>query len=513
KLRAAYVDSPPGLDGLNSLEFKDLIWSLRVLGDTEVAIMVVDWMEKSTAWQSWGEWELDQLVYVLSDSGIAGKSARDRLAKHISSKYLADGAAARSVPTMVWKHFARWLRKDLPAESRVQWAGKIKAAFADRIGEMQSQEFQYLTQALVYLDVTQAAPVAIAWLSKDGKLSSASTFDLAYIAAAARADRAAMAPLMNQLEELWLARNNQKPLKLTESAPIVWTWLYMGSKAKAKQWTMRAYESMDQVGTSDDAESMVRLGHMFLLSGLTGKNKGYPAFAASLARLANQGKLTPDNDRQWRYKFCAAPLGTLETQQILKAALTDEQGNPRAMVANILAWTYRNAGELNAWREFLDQKVAATVGDGKALWLMAKAYTESIVPKKVDMRRSFRWLNAALATAATQPVRLVVLTELVGCYESINRHKIALSILESVKDQYTGEERAKVDALEQRVRGRLVARLKDIEAEKAAGELVRKKAKLTYYRKCLAAARTGGDQDSIAKLEAAIARLEAELGQ
>ena len=79
---------------------------------------------------------------------------------------------------------------------------------------------------------------------------------------------------------------------------------------------------------------------------MTGKGKGYPGFAAAVARHLRQGSDIPLSNCQ----AYALLLGTAESRQIVEDDLLDAQGNPRLAAVKILAGAYAMTGELPKWR-------------------------------------------------------------------------------------------------------------------------------------------------------------------
>ena len=237
---------------------------------------------------------------------------------------------------------------------------------------------------------------------------------------------------------------------------------------------MRGYTAL--VG-SEEARSTVTLGQLRDLAIfldhhlLVGPGQGYPAFAAALARLARRGGLASG-----AHVVLAFPLGTPEARRILAAELLDGQGDPRLGVAKVLSWAYRNAGELTAWRDSLDQNIAASQGDTKALWLAAKGYAVTLLPERPNLLRRKRWLNRALAAAGTEQGRLVVLGEFAEHYRRLGRPDVGAEMLESLQHQFSGEALAAVEDLHQQLEREAERRRARAVRERIAAERSRARA-------------------------------------
>ncbi len=91
------------------------------------------------------------LARSLSRSGEAGKTARKRLAEHITNTFFKDKAATTSVSCDQWRGFAAGLSGDIPAETRAVWAGKLLPAYAGSqaaVRSLKPTEIRALAEAL-----------------------------------------------------------------------------------------------------------------------------------------------------------------------------------------------------------------------------------------------------------------------------------------------------------------------------------------------------------------------------
>jgi hypothetical protein len=205
-------------------------------------------------------------------------------------------------------------------------------------------------------------------------------------------------------------------------------------------------------------------------------------------------------------------LGTSETRQLLRDDLLDAEGMPRLGAAKLLAWAYRDAGEMAGWRKFVDERLAAATGnDAKALWSVVRAYTEAIRPKTPEPARSLEGLNAALVMAESERVRMVVLEEVVQFYREREARLAAVELVESVKGQFGAESAAALASLQESLRREDAARKAEAAKRQAAADRVRNASHLRYLRSCLAAARASGDAEAAASLEKAVRETEALL--
>jgi hypothetical protein len=180
--------------------------------------------------------------------------------------------------------------------------------------------------------------------------------------------------------------------------------------------------------------------------GLIAKGKAYPAFATALARLARDGAVETD----WPM-WPGAMLATPELRQTVRAQLVDAEGLPRLGVAKVLASSYGCYGEAKAWCDFLEANIAQAQGDTKAMWLLARAYSESAFLPTPDPLAGRKWFDQALAAATSDSLRLKVIQDLVRGTTFNSVFQRARDLLDSVAGQFGGETAARIDALRREV--------------------------------------------------------------
>jgi len=176
---------------------------------------------------------------------------------------------------------------------------------------------------------------------------------------------------------------------------------------------------------------------MMLTGELTGKDKGYPEFATALAEMLKSGKL-PGGLRiyQGRHRRLAAPLGTAQTCQIVRAELVDPEGAVRLEAAKILSWAYSVTGEADQWQTYLDGRIAATAGDGKAYWLLARAYAESVAGSRPSPLKSKELFGQAIAAAVSASCRSAALSDLVYSCTVTRKYRDGEDLLDSAADRF-----------------------------------------------------------------------------
>jgi hypothetical protein len=128
---AAYVQDPNGLASLKtSGDIAGLTGILSKLGDKQAGVAVGMFMQGSTSWQQWLPADQAKLAGQISALGEVGSGARRVLVNYITTRYLADIPAVKSVAAKEWATLAGCLAQDLSAEARIQWMDKILGAYA-----------------------------------------------------------------------------------------------------------------------------------------------------------------------------------------------------------------------------------------------------------------------------------------------------------------------------------------------------------------------------------------------
>ena len=456
---AAFAGNDEALGKLSGEQFEQLTMALRQLsGEGDAGALAVRLVTASEAWRQWDVSRLGRVASTVRMLGSEGKAAQRRLADHLSATHLADGNAVRAIQLRQWRSLAASLRSAMPQETRALWVERIRQAYAanaQALGALDSRDLRGLVQAVAVLDDDAGAALGEAWLNDGQAWREASTSELAEIAALVALVRAGPGrPLVAKLEKVWLARHAADALSQEECELIREAWSFTGDMAKVHEWAIREYQAAlgtEQARKDVDCDELLYVSQRLVDVRLTGKGKGYAEFAATLARLALEGKL---NTYRWRNAtFFAAPLGTAETVQTLRDVLLDGEGLPRPVVAKTLAWAYRARGEMDAWRAYVDQRLADAPGgtDARALWLLAKAHNEALGTRGQNIRRSKRWIEQALASARSPAVRILALTDLASYCRWIGRASAALRVLDSVRDQFAGADLEAVDTLRSQI--------------------------------------------------------------
>lgn len=446
-VRSVFAGNPAVLANLRAGDFQNLCAALKSLGDTQTASLAAQWMEASDAWKAG---DLAWFIRALPVAGDAAVDAKRLLAQQVEAEYLAGPEAIRSVRPATWLLLCRALRDVLAPGVQAEWAGKLRTAFLDEsAGELSREDRRALSEALRELgDKASAAQCAREWLAENQEdFAGQPLGDLvALVAIAAQGDRSQVVPLMEKIDALCLAQASAGQLPPGGFSTVARAWASVDDSGKARAWALRAYNvavGSEQARADADVRTLnAVVGTMHHVGLLDRNSEEYPAFAEVAARLGREGKLADLEYSSGPYAHWGMLLQMPQSRQTLEAALVDDQGAPRLPVAKILAWAYRKADMSEAWRNKIDEKLAAaTAPDTKALWMLVRAYMEKQP-----------WLDQALATAESESCRLCVLRELVAAHTAETRHDQALSLIDSLAGQFSAQESVAVlDALRQRV--------------------------------------------------------------
>jgi hypothetical protein len=457
----------------------------------------------------------------LTDLGDLAAKPQLLVAQHVIATCLGGPTAVKAVGLDTWVGLTPTGR-GLSPEDRQRWAGAITGAFLEdpaAVPQKPAAEVRRLVAALYPLDKKEAEALAYSWFAGTQLLQKAEGGDLTSLAKAAlrheKATAESRAAIMQSVEVV-STTTATRPLDFGRCIQVMKLWQIARNLAKTQEWTMKAYQCAlggEEARGTVSMDTLNQLGYYLYDNYLThqheysGKGAAYPAFATALARHARQGTLRPAFvDR------LSTVLATPETRQMLRDELLDSDGSPRFGVARLLAWAYRDAGELAAWRKFVDAaQAAAADADSKSLWCIVKAYTEVVRPKPAEPARCLDGLNAALAIAESEKVRLLALNEVVQFYRECDARAGAVDLVESVKGQFGPASASILITLQESLRIEDANQKADAAKQQAAQDRAQKNAQLRYLRGCLATAQTAGDATAAASLEKAIQDIERQL--
>jgi len=473
---------------------------------------------ESATWQKWDVNSQCWLIGALTapDKREATKPARLKILEHITAACMATNEEARKVTPKQWASLVTGLYDVMPDETRTLWAERLRGIFDSAtlasVGA-DAKKHRGLLTAIAMLDDKMQTGLTLSWL-KDKTLWQGTPIQaLAALAVSAyRTNRQEALPILVDLDKFCVARHATQPLTLNECLALRGMYLKVGQLPKAQLWVLVGCDvtiGTEALRAAADQSTVVKLSLALVDTGLAGPTKDCSKFAATVAAVASKGKL--DMRVAWVPKCVGEALGTPAGRQIVRDALLDSAGNPRLDVAKILATAHKTHGDFKAWRDYVGQQTAgASDGDRKALWLLAKGYTDSVTPEKQNLLLVEVGATKALGQAASEPTRVLALRELADVHEQLDKPGVAVSIIESIKNQFTGDYLTQIEALQKSLKGKDAARHLQAERAQAAAEAARKKALLAYYEKSLTKATAAGDSARVAKLQAAIAALKSK---
>ncbi|MCP4377401.1 MAG: hypothetical protein GY794_14645, partial [bacterium] len=120
----------------------------------------------------------------LKATGKTGAAARAALVKHISDKYMASDAAAKSVTAKQWNTLIRSLGSELSFKVRAQWIARIRSAFASE--DLSFNDLSSVSAALSSLGNGNSISFVIAWTEENESWKSWELGELSRLARALR---------------------------------------------------------------------------------------------------------------------------------------------------------------------------------------------------------------------------------------------------------------------------------------------------------------------------------------
>ena len=505
-VRSTYGKDSQQLDNLMIGDLETLCGFLNRMRDPKGPLLAAKYAIDVDAARSWESVDdLKRLLRLLPRTGERAKVIHQPMVEQLTTRVLGDQAKTVMVGLGSWRELIDALKGSLTPESRKVWAKAISDAFApspEAAMSLQIWDFKNLLGCLGPLDQPSASALALARLSDRSRRATMSLDDSSELVQwALQGDAKAVSPIMDSLDTSWQSDDAVKPAGAWQVLQM-WECLSgAGKMDKAKEWAMRFYSS--RVGTeaarqSVDPYTVLIISELLWRSGLTDKRENYPAYGAALAILVRKGADIKGAD--FECKLYARALGGPETRQILFDDLVDSQGSPRLAAARILAWAYRERGELQQWRDKVEEKIGASQGDAKALWLVVKGFTEPLLQEPPNPWRRGFWLKSALAAAATDPCRLIVLREMTDSFRETNQAEMAADFLESVKGQFGVDAAYALADLQAQVRREVADRKAEEARVRAAQDLARKQLRLKDSQARLTQAQAAGNAGDATRL-------------
>lgn len=505
RVRAAVANARTELASSNGQHVRTMVRALDRCGDRrEAEQLVAEWVNTSDRWQ---QLDLRAIAHVahwqLRGRGETAAAARQRVGAYVLSTYL-EGPETAEVGCGLWRTLAAALGPDLPAEERAAWATALETTFAPDDAAIQALAYQQawsLCRALQLLEQRgPASRLAAEWLeAHQAEWSEVSPAHLIRLTVTALgAGRDADVSLLEDMDEIWLTQVASGGLRGSWWL-IIQAWQQAGNRAKAQEWTRRAYAAM----LADEDLDFGRLGWLAEILHRVKRIDGetdFTEYVQKLADMAEAGEV-PDGLTWPHYYWPALVLTSDAQREALTESLVDPAGAPRLGVARVLGWSYREVGRGEQWNAFLATRIADSSGDAKALWLLARAYAERTAVMPPASLAGAQWLNEALATAEAEPLQLRIIAELANAHASAGHHDGALSLLDSVGGQFSGAGAARFVELRRGIEKHRQDYEERIAAHHAESAARREAITRRHLRRRLARARRRGDDEAVRRLE------------
>jgi|WetSurMetagenome_2_1015567.scaffolds.fasta_scaffold09763_3 hypothetical protein len=490
--------------------------SMNSAGDAHGPYVVAKFVRNSGDWKSWSDpQDFLRLARLLEGQGDAVRAARVTVVETAAARWLGNADVAKAMPPALFRGLVETIRIDLTPDMRKTWSDRLKAAYAAPVaaGTMSGADLRDLAAAISVVDEKAAAALALACISDPAKQPNLIAADLAVLSwyAVPGTDRQTMTGVMTNLDKAWQASDAKTPLEVATVSQIARSWRMAGNAAKAEEWALRTYGA--RVGSetarqATDLPTLRQVADCVLQYAPPSAGRQYVGFSAALSQKIGQGAAIPAADAS----VYGAAMATPDAQQALRADLVDKQGRPNLAVARVLSWAALSSDTTTAWRTQADEQVTGASGDAKALWLVVRAYAQSVNSNGFNAVAGKPILDKALAAAATDGTRLTVLREIADYHRAMLSPGTAATIVASIKGQFGEKTVADVNALQAQLAGEEEARKADQKRGEATSELIRREARLQYFAEMLGLAK-GNDAAESARLQAAVRDLKAELAQ
>ena len=212
------------------------------------------------------------------------------------------------------------------------------------------------------------------------------------------------------------------------------------------------------------------------------------------------------------YRLWGKVLATAEARRAATKELLDPAGLPRVAVAATLAHAHRNANDLKAWSRRVEAALNGQEGDGRAMWLLAKAYVDELTPYEPNSARRLARLKHAFMESRSEGVRLAAVRELAALHIQRRQPKLACEVIESVASQFTGKAASAVAKLREEALAAMARQEADVRRQAAEQAYGRRRSMLEYWQRKLREAEARGDEESVARLTRKIQELEKGAG-
>jgi hypothetical protein len=479
------------------------------------ADVVAVW-SKSASIKTMKDSDVVRLASWLDRTGFSQREARKAFAARVKARYI-DQADPNLPDHDDMRGILSSCAGDLPGNQRQQWGAELARRYGletdQSIKQKDANSLCAIANTIEVLNRGQAAILASRWFRIKGRAGLDGQSPKALIGLASCA--MATPGIRDDLDRKQLAVHLDEVLVPAHQANVLPQWAcdslarsFKGHDGERSQaWAMRAYRVVLKPGRVPSISEIGSLGHLMNDVGLVGKGQGYRDFAKALVAMAKKGKLGMTatwrlGGKGWQVRKLAYPLAAPETRSILQAELVDSNGNVRIEVGYILGWAYRKNEQLEDWIAFVNEKLAdsSLTPDQKSQWLVVKGHASSLIPVPAKLGAAVPHMTRALTTARSDAARITVLNHLTAVLYRLDRFQQGISVISSVREQFSGADRTRVDkllaVLEQGRQEQVAQRAEIAASQKAAG----KRAKLRYLRKMLARAHAVGNSRKAAEM-------------
>jgi hypothetical protein len=286
-----------------------------------------------------------------------------------------------------------------------------------------------------------------------------------------------------------------------------WAFVYLNENQKAKAWAESAFQS----AVAEDVPALASL-HELCRLGL--KAGGFPpAEKEYLKTLERSFQSVLSSSEIPDCALLAAPVRSPEGLASLRRPFLAKDPIPLPEWPRIAAWAHYRAGELAAWKSYLQQQKdeGAQDQEKRLFWTLAESYATGLSGDQPAPHRRLPLLKEAERMASTPQGRLAILGEWACYYRDTGAPGEGAALVAKSKG---GLENPALRAAE-RLEEVLWKEAEDLqtcqERNVKRQEMAHQYGKLGYLRDCLKRAEATGDEAGRQRFATAIGELEREL--
>ena len=325
--------------------------------------------------------------------------------------------------------------------SRKTLLARLKNLFgidAGNVDQLSADDFIAYVEALWCADGDECRKLIGAWFASEAAWAKSTAKQLAHLAALAAKIRPRELidyPLshdtLNRLAALIQGEIDEGAADFEMLADMAKAWLGVYHGPNAQVWAAKACDLV--LGTPakraavafNDARAVAEL---LKQTGTMSNVVASTQLANAAVSLAARGQFILGPGDAERFAPAAT---TTEGKALLMAALNV---GPDLGLAKVVGSGCRMHGSLLAWKADLNNRIAGSSGDTKALWLLARGHMDAYLVTPANTLRRFAWIKQAEKHGQSDVGKRMAVRERANFYRERQRPQLALKLLKDSSD-------------------------------------------------------------------------------